>query len=97
MPEAGDLCTLFERFHRAGWITGFTESDGAYDLNYTPLGRQRVDSLVLGFKDIRESGFEFTSLAAGETRDCVAELIPPKLSQKEFMALLGFIKSFRMD
>jgi hypothetical protein len=97
MPSLDDLRSLFKRFKRAGWITDFTCDGDSFELAYTPLGRQRIRTLIDGSKDFRESGFEFTSLAAGEMRDCVSELLPPNFSSTEFMALSGFIDFRSMD
>jgi hypothetical protein len=97
MPSEDDLRSLFGRFKRAGWISDFTESGGAFVPIFTPVGLQRIDTFIDGFKDFRESGHEFTSLAAGEMRDCFAELLPPNLTQREYMALFGFIKSRSKD
>jgi hypothetical protein len=85
------LRSLFERFKRAGWISDFSLNDLVFDLKYTPLGLQRIDAFKNGAKDFKDSGFEFTSLAAGELRDCFAELLPPKLSINEYMAFFGFL------
>jgi len=97
MPIADDLRNLFQRFRRAGWITDFADCDGNFKLDYTPLGLRRIAALVEGFRDVRQSGFEYTSVAAGDVRECLAELLPPNLSQAEFMAFFGFIKSLQND
>jgi hypothetical protein len=92
VPELDDLRNLFERFRRAGWITDVVVSGEEFSPEFTPLGLRRLKSLVENFADIRAAGFEFTSLAAGEARDCVAELLPPNFPPREIMALFGFIK-----
>lgn len=91
MPEASDVQSLLERFQRAEWITGFSGQNGKFSVEYTPKGIDRVQKLRAGFKDLKAAGYELTSLAAGETRECVAELVPPLMSPAETTALFGFI------
>ena len=91
MPQASDVRKLLERFQRAGWISVFSAIGDSFDLQYTPTGILRIKTLREGFKDLKHSDYEITSLAAGETRDCMAELLPPNFSGLEILALFGFI------
>src|ERR1700761_8601688 len=96
-PTLKDVTDLLERFKNAGWIESFEPKAEDFKIKYTQIGINKLQTLTMSFEDFKESGFEFTSLPAGQARECLEELIPPKFSTGEMAALIGFVLQFRMN